>query len=104
MIVEKPRGGEFRFRLDRDELQLGAREFFEEIKQAIPGRCRRYDPQARIWTVSDIFLPVVLDKLAYHFPPTEPQLCEVGALSRFVVRKKRGRTAVRPYGGTRVVA
>jgi hypothetical protein len=92
MIVEKVDQGVFRFRLGQAELMLGPKEFFAEIKDAIPGQCRRYDENARVWTVDEIYLPLVIQKLQYHFPtnpPTDVVLSEVGTLSRFFVKKKK---------------
>lgn len=91
MIVEKVDQGCFRFRLDREELRLGSSDFFHDIKEFVPGQCRRYDENARVWTVDEKFLPLVLQKLKYHFPtnpPTDVVLSEIGALSRYFVKQK----------------
>jgi len=81
--------------VDRVELMLGSREFFAEIKEFVPGQCRRYDENARVWTVDEKFLPLVIQKLEYHFPPIQVVLSEVGTLSRFFVsNKKRARHAM----------
>lgn len=45
--------------------------FIEALKAGIPGNCRRWNPQEKVWVVSDLWMGKVEELLVRFFPEAE---------------------------------